>query len=63
MSSFFAIQHREFVNGMAEVIKTAAIWDAEDFELLESRSEQVLALSSENKISNGQFVFRYLLPF
>ena len=36
---------REFVNGMAEVIKTAAIRSAEDFELLENYSEKILAAS------------------
>jgi pentafunctional AROM polypeptide len=36
---------REFVNGMAEVIKTAAIRSAQDFELLENYSERILAAS------------------
>ncbi|RKO84400.1 hypothetical protein BDK51DRAFT_24922, partial [Blyttiomyces helicus] len=39
------LPRREFVNGLAEVIKTAAIWVEEDFELLENHPEQILALS------------------
>ncbi|KAF8581457.1 Pentafunctional AroM protein [Ramaria rubella] len=32
---------REFSNGMAEVVKTAAIWNQDDFALLESRSQDI----------------------
>ncbi|EJT99669.1 Pentafunctional AroM protein [Dacryopinax primogenitus] len=32
---------REFSNGMAEVIKTAAIWDENEFATLESRAEDI----------------------
>ncbi|GJJ13047.1 hypothetical protein Clacol_007296 [Clathrus columnatus] len=32
---------REFSNGMAEVVKTAAIWNEDDFALLESRSREI----------------------
>jgi len=32
---------REFSNGMAEVVKTAAIWNQDDFALLESRSQEI----------------------
>ncbi|CAO1617456.1 unnamed protein product [Sympodiomycopsis kandeliae] len=32
---------REFSNGMAEVVKTAAIWDADDFAKLESASDAI----------------------
>ncbi|KAI9203014.1 EPSP synthase-domain-containing protein [Polychytrium aggregatum] len=39
------LPHREFVNGLAEVIKTAAIFVHEDFELLENHPEEILALS------------------
>ncbi|KAI8914378.1 EPSP synthase-domain-containing protein [Gorgonomyces haynaldii] len=35
---------REFVNGMAEVIKTAAIWSEEDFEMLENNAVKILNL-------------------
>ncbi|KAI8899320.1 EPSP synthase-domain-containing protein [Globomyces pollinis-pini] len=35
---------REFVNGLAEVIKTAAIWMEKDFDLLENYPEKVLSL-------------------
>ncbi|KAL8660201.1 MAG: hypothetical protein Q9226_000002 [Calogaya cf. arnoldii] len=34
---------REFINGMAEVIKTAAIWDEEEFERLEGNASSVMA--------------------
>ncbi|KAH8823297.1 Shikimate dehydrogenase [Flagelloscypha sp. PMI_526] len=34
---------REFSNGMAEVVKTAAIWDAEAFSSLESRSAEIVS--------------------
>ncbi|KAJ3083353.1 3-dehydroquinate dehydratase (3-dehydroquinase), partial [Physocladia obscura] len=40
------LPHREYLNGMAEVIKTAAIWDEEDFSLLENNCEDILALSA-----------------
>jgi pentafunctional AROM polypeptide len=35
---------RQFVNGMAEVIKTALIRCKEDFELIENNAEQILRL-------------------
>ncbi|KAI0051585.1 aromatic amino acid family biosynthesis-like protein [Auriscalpium vulgare] len=34
---------REFSNGMAEVVKTAAIWNEEEFSALESRSGEIFA--------------------
>jgi pentafunctional AROM polypeptide len=34
---------REFSNGMAEVVKTAAIWDANEFTMLESRSAEIFS--------------------
>ncbi|KAF2202526.1 Pentafunctional AroM protein [Delitschia confertaspora ATCC 74209] len=33
---------REFINGMAEVVKTAAIWNEEEFTALESNAEIIL---------------------
>ncbi|KAL9011535.1 MAG: hypothetical protein Q9173_003625 [Seirophora scorigena] len=33
---------REFINGMAEVIKTAAIWNEEEFEYLEESASRVM---------------------
>ncbi|KAJ3017497.1 3-dehydroquinate dehydratase (3-dehydroquinase) [Thoreauomyces humboldtii] len=42
---------REFVNGLGEIIKTAAIWVEEDFDLLENYPEQILALS--NGVAGG----------
>lgn len=35
------LPEREFANGMAEVVKTAAIWDAQAFDLLESGVEKI----------------------
>lgn len=37
------LPEREFANGMAEVVKTAAIWDADDFDKLESESQSIQA--------------------
>ncbi|KAL0940812.1 pentafunctional arom polypeptide [Colletotrichum truncatum] len=34
---------REFINGMAEVIKTAAIWDEDEFAALETNASAILA--------------------
>lgn len=47
---------REFSNGMAEVVKTAAIWDAADFAKLESSSVAIRAavLSKEAQTSATQ---------
>jgi pentafunctional AROM polypeptide len=38
------LPRREFVNGLAEVIKTAAIWSEKDFEMLENNAASILAL-------------------
>lgn len=36
------LPEREFVSGLAEVIKTAGFWSEEDFSMLEANSEQIL---------------------
>jgi len=36
---------RQFLNGMGEVIKTAAFWSSEDFALLENNVEKILAFA------------------
>ncbi|KAF9432179.1 3-dehydroquinate dehydratase (3-dehydroquinase) [Entomortierella beljakovae] len=41
LSVLETLPEREFVNGMAEVIKTAAIWNEDDFVLLENGSEAI----------------------
>lgn len=47
---------REFSNGMAEVVKTAAIWKADDFALLESRAEEISsAVSTKSDGFAGRF--------
>lgn len=45
LSMLRTLPRRELVNGMGEVIKSGAIWDAELFELLENSAEQILNLS------------------
>lgn len=43
---------REFINGMAEVVKTAAIWDEEEFKALESNAAAILeAVKSKPKVA------------
>lgn len=37
------LPERQFVNGMAEVIKTAAIWDESEFAFLEQSSTEIMA--------------------
>ncbi|KAF9922984.1 3-dehydroquinate dehydratase (3-dehydroquinase) [Linnemannia zychae] len=41
LSVLETLPEREFVNGMAEVIKTAAIWNHDDFVLLENGAESI----------------------
>jgi pentafunctional AROM polypeptide len=36
------LPEREFINGMAEVVKTAAIWDEEEFVRLENSASTIL---------------------
>ncbi|PWW79178.1 Pentafunctional AroM protein [Tuber magnatum] len=51
------LPEREFVNGMAEVVKTAAIWDEAEFARLEQNAELILetvkAKSTESKAQIG----------
>ncbi|ROT34933.1 pentafunctional AROM polypeptide [Sodiomyces alkalinus F11] len=44
---------REFINGMAEVIKTAAIWNADEFSALEANAPQILA-AVKSKPASGE---------
>lgn len=52
------LPEREFSNGMAEVVKTAAIWDAQDFAKLEAASEAiraaVLSRSEQTSATQGR---------
>ncbi|ORX93798.1 3-phosphoshikimate 1-carboxyvinyltransferase [Basidiobolus meristosporus CBS 931.73] len=41
LSFLQTLPEREFINGMAEVIKTAAIWSESDFTLLENGAESI----------------------
>ena len=36
------LPQRQFINGMAEVIKTAAIWSEEEFKILENNAQTIL---------------------
>lgn len=45
---------REFINGMAEVIKTAAIWDEVEFDRLEAHTEQFLQVINSRSGVDGQ---------
>ncbi|KAL5521097.1 hypothetical protein ACEPAG_9019 [Sanghuangporus baumii] len=44
---------REFSNGMAEVIKTAAIWNEEEFDALESRFAEIFAAVQSRENSDA----------
>lgn len=44
LSFLNTLPNREFINGMAEVIKTAAIWNADKFALLEQSASQILEI-------------------
>ncbi|KAL2891727.1 Pentafunctional AROM polypeptide [Ceratocystis lukuohia] len=48
------LPEREFINGMAEVIKTAAIWDEGEFAALEQNAPSILsAVKTKPSTSNG----------
>ncbi|TGZ84773.1 Shikimate dehydrogenase [Ascodesmis nigricans] len=62
------LPEREFINGMAEVIKTAAIWDEEEFTRLEKNAPVILdtvrtrsSTGGLAKIDTVQDVFRDLI--
>ncbi|AMD18942.1 HBR041Wp [Eremothecium sinecaudum] len=44
-----SLPRREFINGIAEVIKTACIWNAEEFARLESNSDEFLRVVHGDK--------------
>ncbi|GAV53779.1 hypothetical protein ZYGR_0AK02810 [Zygosaccharomyces rouxii] len=46
------LPRREFINGMAEVIKTACIWNGQEFERLESNAELFLRVVNASKLIN-----------
>ncbi|KAI9710849.1 MAG: hypothetical protein M1812_007301 [Candelaria pacifica] len=48
-----SLPEREFINGMAEVIKTAAIRDQEEFAALEGNAD-IIMRTIKNKASDGQ---------
>ncbi|KAJ7595990.1 Shikimate dehydrogenase [Mycena floridula] len=47
------LPRREWANGLAEVVKTAAIWDPEAFETLERLGDAVLPCSSSGSVSKS----------
>ncbi|KAL8726276.1 MAG: hypothetical protein Q9166_006822 [cf. Caloplaca sp. 2 TL-2023] len=58
---------REFINGMAEVIKTAAIWDEAEFEKLEDNASSVMAAirtspdAGDQRLSNVRSIIKSLV--
>ncbi|KAK4626152.1 Pentafunctional AROM polypeptide [Fulvia fulva] len=48
------LDKRQVCNGMAEVVKTAAIWDIEEFERLEDNADAIMA-ALEKPIGKGRF--------
>ncbi|ORY86426.1 EPSP synthase-domain-containing protein [Protomyces lactucae-debilis] len=48
------LPNREFINGMAEVIKTAAIWNEDRFGLLEQAAPEILQILSQ-PVSKDRF--------
>ncbi|KAJ2663070.1 3-dehydroquinate dehydratase (3-dehydroquinase) [Coemansia sp. RSA 1199] len=49
MAVLSTLPPREFSNGMAEVVKTAAIWTAEEFDVLEAGAEDIRAAVLEGQ--------------
>ncbi|KAJ8609057.1 hypothetical protein MRB53_039326 [Persea americana] len=54
LSFLNTLPNREFINGMAEIIKTAAIWNAETFTLLEDSAARILEILS-HPVSHHRF--------
>lgn len=54
---------REFINGMAEVVKTAAIWDEDEFEALEANAPAILdAVKSPPRLASERLApIRHIL--
>ncbi|QIW97147.1 hypothetical protein AMS68_002665 [Peltaster fructicola] len=48
------LDKRQVCNGMAEVVKTAAIWDKEEFERLEENADVIMA-ALEKPVGKGRF--------
>jgi pentafunctional AROM polypeptide len=48
------LEKRQVVNGMAEVVKTAAIWDLEEFERLEEGADAIMA-ALDKPVGKGRF--------
>ncbi|KAJ2610909.1 3-dehydroquinate dehydratase (3-dehydroquinase) [Coemansia sp. RSA 1365] len=53
MAVLSTLPEREFSNGMAEVVKTAAIWLPEEFEVLESRADDIRTAVLEGQKDSG----------
>ncbi|KZF25212.1 Pentafunctional AroM protein [Xylona heveae TC161] len=52
------LPEREFINGMAEVIKTAAIWDVNEFEVLENNAEEIMQVIRSRKSRNEESFYK-----
>ncbi|KAK4987745.1 3-dehydroquinate dehydratase (3-dehydroquinase) [Elasticomyces elasticus] len=51
-----SLPKREVINGMAEVVKTAAIWDEEEFAVLEENAEIIMStLEDKTRTGPGRF--------
>ncbi|KAH0553036.1 hypothetical protein GP486_006768, partial [Trichoglossum hirsutum] len=53
-----SLPEREFINGMAEVIKTAAIWDEKEFAALEESAELILESVRARKAGEASPLFQ-----
>lgn len=53
------LPEREFINGMAEVIKTAAIWDEEEFVRLENSASRILEAVKNKSRPDGKKSMRW----
>ena len=49
------LPNREVINGMAEVVKTAAIWDETEFATLEENADEFMKTLADNKPAKGRF--------
>lgn len=55
LSVLDTLPDREIINGMAEAIKTAAIWDQEEFKFMEENADQFMELLNTTKPARGRF--------
>jgi len=56
------LPRRQFVNGMAEVVKTAAFWNAEEFAFLEEKAEAIMACLDLKQTEQKKGRFEKIAP-